>query len=175
MDPRFSQIPTLIVDTAIPNPTSVGAQLVLRGSIEGVPPTDSADVFALNCLLQRRDATGSYLNEGTVALPVWSAIEAGTLADGSVTKAKLATGVKATFMDMFLDDSYTTTGGAAAEVITVTGAVATDKVIVSLYDAGTNTVSIASAVAGTDQITVTFSADPGNDAVIAYVVKRATA
>jgi hypothetical protein len=44
-----------------------------------------------------------------------------------------------------------------------------------LYDAGTNTVSIVSAVAGTDQITVTFSADPGNDAVIAYVVKRATA
>jgi len=94
---------------------------------------------------------------------------------GKVTKAMLATGVKANFMDMFLDDSFTTVGGAAAEVISVPGVVGTDKVIVSLYDSGTNTVSIVSAVAGTDAITVTFSADPGNDAVIAYVVKRATA
>jgi len=93
---------------------------------------------------------------------------------GKVLKAMLATGVKANFMTMFLDDSYTTTGGAAAEVITVTGAVAGDKVIVSLYDNGTNNVSIVSAVAGTDQITVTFSADPGNDTIIAYQVLRAT-
>jgi len=98
-----------------------------------------------------------------------------TIGSGVVEKTMLATGVKANFMDMFLDDSFTTVGGAAAEVISVPGVVGTDKVIVSLYDAGTNTVSIASAVAGTDQITVTFSADPGNDAVIAYVVKRATA
>lgn len=92
-----------------------------------------------------------------------------------VLKAMLAPSVRATYMDMFLDDSYTTVGGAAAEVIAVAGVLPTDKVIVSLYDAGTNTVSIVSAVAGTDDITVTFSADPGNDAVIAYIVKRATA
>lgn len=100
----------------------------------------------------------------------------GVAAIGSskILKVMLATGVKATYMDMFLDDSYTTVGGAAAEVISVPGVVAGDKVIVSLYDAGTNTVSVVSAVAGTDDITVTFSADPGNDAVIAYVVKRAT-
>ena len=97
------------------------------------------------------------------------------IGSGKITKAMLSAGVSANFMDMFLDDSYTTVGGAAAEVIAVTGVLPTDKVIVSLYDAGTNTVSIVSAVAGTDDITVTFSADPGNDAVIAYVVKRATA
>jgi len=102
---------------------------------------------------------------------------AGVAAIGAdkVLKTMLASGVRATFMDMFLDDSYTTVGGAAAEVIAVVGALPTDKVIVSLYDNGTANVSIVSAVAGTDQITVTFSADPGNDTVIAYVVKRATA
>lgn len=93
---------------------------------------------------------------------------------GKVLKAMLGTGIKANFMTMFLDDSYTTTGGAAAEVIPVVGAVAGDKVIVSLYDNGTANVSIVSAVAGTDQITVTFSADPGNDTIIAYEVLRAT-
>jgi len=96
------------------------------------------------------------------------------IGSGKVLKAMLATGVKANFMTMFLDDSYTTVGGAAAEVITVTGAVAGDKVIVSLYDNGTNNVSIVSAVAGTDAITVTFSGDPGNDTIIAYQVLRAT-
>ena len=97
------------------------------------------------------------------------------IGSGVIDKAMLSAGVSANFMDMFLDDSYTTVGGAAAEVISVAGVLPTDKVIVSLYDAGTNTVSIVSAVAGTNNITITFSADPGNDAVIAYVVKRATA
>ena len=138
-------------------------------------PTATAGKFIPAAQIKNKVSGITYTNEGTTASPVWSAIEAGSLPDGSVTKAKLATGVKATYMDMFLDDSYTTVGGAAAEVIAVAGVLPTDKVIVSLYDAGTNTVSIVSAVAGTDDITVTFSADPGNDAVIAYVVKRATA
>lgn len=85
MDPRFSQIPTLVVDTAIAHPTNVGAQLVMQGSIEGVPPTTSADVFGLNCLLQRRDATGAYLNTGSVAVPAWTAVGSG---GGSLTGGK---------------------------------------------------------------------------------------
>ncbi len=97
-----------------------------------------------------------------------------TIAANAITKAKQAVGIRSNFMTMFLDDTYTTTGGAAAEVIPVVGAVAGDKVIVSLYDNGTGNVSIVSAVAGTDQITVTFSADPQNDTVIAYQVLRAT-
>jgi hypothetical protein len=123
----------------------------------------------------KNSVTGiTYTNEGTTASPVWNAIEAGTLPDGSVTKAKLATGVSATFMAMFLDDSFTTVGGAAAEAITITGVAATDKAIVSLLDNGTNNVSIVSAVCTTNTLTVTFSGDPGNDTVINYVIFRAT-
>lgn len=97
-----------------------------------------------------------------------------TIGSGSITKAKLATGVAATYMSMFVDDSVTTVGGAAAEVFAVAGVVAGDKVLVSLLNPGTNTVYIVSAVAGTDQITVTFSADPGSDATFQYNVMRAT-
>ncbi len=213
MDPRFLEIPTLKVYNAIDDVANVGKQLVMLGTIEGVPPTSYEGIFGRNCLIQRTDATGSYLNTGTTAVPVWSLVDTSTgglpaltngdiwvgnasnvatpvlmsgdvtitnagvtaIGSGKVLKAMLGTGIKANFIDMFLDDSYTTVGGAAAEVISVPGVVGTDKVIVSLYDNGTANVSIVSAVAGTDAITVTFSADPGNDTVIAYVVKRATA
>lgn len=66
-------------------------------------------------------------------------------------------------------DTYTTTGGAAAEAITVTGLLSTDVVVVSLRDGGTNTVTIVGYAVAANTLTVTFSGDPGNDAVIDYV------
>lgn len=67
---------------------------------------------------------------------------------------------------------YTTTGGAAAEAITITGALATDLAFVQLKDDGTNNVSILSAAVTSNTLTVTFSGDPGNDAVIYYQLIR---
>jgi len=67
----------------------------------------------------------------------------------------------------------TTVGGAAAEAITVTGALATDLAFVQLKNDGTNNVSILSAAVTLNTLTVTFSADPGNDAVIYYQLIRA--
>jgi len=74
MDPRFSDVPTLKVFSAINSTTNEGAQLVMQGTISGVPPTTFANIFGLNCLLQRTDATGIYTNTGTVAVPVWTAL-----------------------------------------------------------------------------------------------------
>lgn len=68
---------------------------------------------------------------------------------------------------------HTTVGGNAAEAITVNGADATDLAFVQLVDAGSNTVSVVQADVTTDTLTVTFSANPGNDAVINYQLLRA--
>ena len=67
----------------------------------------------------------------------------------------------------------TTAGGAAAEAITVTGALATDLAFVQLVDPGTNTVAVVQAAVTADTLTVTFDADPGNDAIINYQIIRA--
>lgn len=67
----------------------------------------------------------------------------------------------------------TTAGGGAAEAITVTGALATDLAFVQMVDDGTNNTTIVNAVVTADTLTVTFSGDPGADAVINYQILRA--
>ena len=69
-------------------------------------------------------------------------------------------------------DATTTAGGAAAEVVSVAGVLAGDKVVWSILDAGTNSVTGVSAVAGAGQITFTFSGDPAADTIISYLVLR---
>lgn len=68
---------------------------------------------------------------------------------------------------------HTTTSSDAAYgvaiVITATGALANDLVVWSILDSGTGTVKGVSAVAGTDTLTFTFSADPQNNAIISYL------
>jgi acetylornithine deacetylase/succinyl-diaminopimelate desuccinylase-like protein len=70
------------------------------------------------------------------------------------------------------DDNATTAGGAAAEVVTVSGAAVGDKVVWGILDDGTNNVTGVSAVAGSGNVTFTFSGDPGNDTIISYMVLR---
>lgn len=96
-----------------------------------------------------------------------------TIANGAVSKAKLATAIQPAGVIKFAAQ-YTTTGGAASEAITVTGALNTDLAFVQLVDDGTNNVSVLSAVVTADTLTVTFSADPGADAKINYQIVRLT-
>jgi hypothetical protein len=76
-----------------------------------------------------------------------------------------------------LAGSHTTTGGAAAEDIEVTGMLATDIPIVTVQDDGTNnrTLLASKAKAGGGNISCTFSGDPGNDLIVNYIVLRALA
>lgn len=93
--------------------------------------------------------------------------------DANVTLAKLAAGIAPAAVIKFFGQT-TTAGGAAAEAITVTGAVAaTDRAFVQLVNPGTNTVTVVDAVVTTDTLTVTFDADPGNDAIINWQLVRA--
>lgn len=67
---------------------------------------------------------------------------------------------------------HTTVGGAAAEDVSISGVLATDVVLAVVADDGTNDTTIVSAAAGADKVTITYSADPGDDAVTNIVVIR---
>ena len=67
---------------------------------------------------------------------------------------------------------HTTVGGAAAEAITITGALATDIPIV-VFNTTAGTTTILKAVPTTDTLTVTCSIDPTTAHKIAYMLLRA--
>lgn len=102
-----------------------------------------------------------------------NAITTAKILNANVTLAKLAAGIAPAGVIKFMGQA-TTAGGAAAEAITVTGAVAaTDRAFVQVVDNGTNNVTVLQAVVTTNTLTVTFSADPGADAIINYQLIRA--
>lgn len=102
-----------------------------------------------------------------------NAITTAKIGAAQVTLAKLAAGITPAAVIKFFAQ-YTTTGGAAAEAITVTGAVAaTDRAFVQVVDNGTNNVTVLQAVVTTNTLTVTFSGDPGADTIINYQLIRA--
>lgn len=101
-----------------------------------------------------------------------NAITTAKILNANVTLAKLASGITPSHVIKFAGQP-TTAGGAAAEAITVTGALNTDLAFVQMVNDGTNNVTIVNAVVTADTLTVTFSADPGNDAVINYQIIRA--
>lgn len=103
-----------------------------------------------------------------------NAITTAKILNANVTLAKLASGITPSHVIKFAGQP-TTVGGAAAEAITVTGAAATDLAFVQMVDDGTNNVTIVNAVVTLNTLTVTFSADPGNDAIINYQIIRAAA
>lgn len=103
-----------------------------------------------------------------------NAVETAKIKDANVTLGKLAAGITPSHVVKFASN-YTTTGGAAAEAITITGAAATDIPFVTLQDDGTNNVTIKTAVVTLNTLTITFSADPGNDTKVSYMLLRAAA
>lgn len=111
----------------------------------------------------------------TAAKLAANAVTTAKILDANVTLAKLAPGIAPSHVIKF-GGQVTTVGGAAAEAITVTGAVAaTDRAFVQVVDNGTNNVTVLQAVVTANTLTVTFSADPGADCVINYQLIRAAA
>ena len=94
--------------------------------------------------------------------------------NGAVTLAKLAAGIAPSHVVKFAG-RVNSTGGSATEVITITGALATDIQQVTLVNGGTNDVTIDSCVLTANTLTIVFSADPGTTAVVAYSLLRAAA
>ena len=73
---------------------------------------------------------------------------------------------------VFAAGTYTTVGGAAAEAITVAGALATDVAIVN-YHTTNDTDTILKSVVTADTLTVTMSADPSTAHALSYAILRA--
>ena len=67
---------------------------------------------------------------------------------------------------------HTTVGGAAAEAVTISGALSTDIPIV-IYNTTNDTDSILKVVMTTDTMTVTCSADPSTVHAFSYMLLRA--
>jgi hypothetical protein len=94
---------------------------------------------------------------------------------GKVLLAMLGTGIAPAGVIKFMGQ-VTTVGGAAAEAFAVAGALAaSDRAFVQVVNDGTANVTVLQAVVTNDTLTVTFSANPGNDAVINYQIIRAAA
>jgi hypothetical protein len=101
-----------------------------------------------------------------------NAITTAKILNANVTLAKLAAGITPSHVIKFANQ-VTTVGGAAAEAFTVIGALAaTDRAFVQVVNDGTGNVTVLQAVVTNDTLTVTFSADPGNDTVINYQIIR---
>jgi len=129
-------------------------------TLSGFAPTNSVD-------------TANIVDGAVTAAKIASdAVTTAKILNANVTLAKLASGITPAYVVKY-GAEYTTVGGAAAEAITVTGVAATDLVFVQLKDNGTNNVSVVTAAATLNTVTITFSADPGNDAILYYQVLRA--
>lgn len=102
------------------------------------------------------------------------AVTGAKIEDDAVSLEHLDAGITPSHLIKF-GAQYTTTGGAAAEAITVTGAAAADMAFVRLVNDGTNNVTISSWAMTTNTLTVTFSGDPGADTIIDYIVIQAAA
>jgi hypothetical protein len=67
-----------------------------------------------------------------------------------------------------------TTGGAASEAFTVTGALTTDEVFITIHTkGGTPRTVVQAKVTSANTVTVEFSGDPSTDHIISYELIRA--
>lgn len=146
------------------NPTN-NAFVALTGNAGLSTTLSSANIFVGNNL---NVATGVPLS-GDASINDAGAL---TIANGAVSVAKLAAALQPSHVTKYAAQ-HTTVGGAAAEAITVAGALATDLAFVQLVDGGGNSVEVVNAVVTSGTLTVTFSADPGNDAIVNYQIIRA--
>jgi hypothetical protein len=128
------------------------------------------------------DSTGVWVEFSRIEAP--GTVATADLAADAVTGAKIADdAVSLEHLDSAITPSHivvyagehTTAGGAAAEDITVTGALATDLAVCTLHTKGATPRVIVTALAAADKVTVTFDGDPSTDHVVTYTVLRAAA
>lgn len=110
-----------------------------------------------------------------------NAVTTAKITDANVTNGKLAAdAVTLNKLDATTIPGYivyqaihTTVGGAATEVITAAGVLATDAVNVTLHTAGAVPRTVTSAATGGGNISVVFSGDPAADHKVNITVVRA--
>ena len=120
--------------------------------------------------------TGDELEDGTVdtADLAADAVDGTKIEDAAVSLEHLDSGITPSHI-VVAGGEFTTAGGDADETITVSGALATDLVHVTMHTVGASPVTILDAAASSGQIDVDMSADPSTDHVLTYSVLRAAA
>jgi hypothetical protein len=108
------------------------------------------------------------------ALKAGAKVIANDLGEDSVSLEHLDSGITPSHIVVAAGE-FTTAGGDANETITVSGALATDLVHVTLHTAGSTPRTITTASASAGQIDVVMSGDPSTDHVLTYSVLRAAA
>lgn len=155
---------------------SVSAGVITLSATSGDDALTSGHIFVGNAANVATDVamSGDATMANTGALTIANnAITTVKILDANVTLAKLAAGITPSHVIKFANQ-VTTVGGAAAEAFTVTGAsAATDRAFVQVVNDGTANVTVLQAVVTNNTLTVTFSANPGNDTVINYQIIRA--
>lgn len=115
----------------------------------------------------------SAINPTAPRVETKSFVGGGSIPDGSVTLPKLATGISPSHVVKF-SEIRTTVGGSAAENFTFTGALVSDLVHAQLIVQGTATVTIfVASMLSDDTVSVLFSANPTNDAILLITILRA--
>lgn len=127
-----------------------------------------------NAWLEVTQIGGTIETEIQIANP--DSIDTDAIQDGAVTLDKLDDAIAPAAVIKYFNQE-TTAGGAAAENFIVAGATAlTDIAFAQMVDNGANNVTILEASIPVDNtLRITFSADPGNDAVFNYQIIRTTA
>lgn len=141
-----------------------------KGLYENQGTTSSASFNVVGDIVEAEIGTGAVTNTKLGA----DAVDGAKIADDAVSLEHLDSGITPSHIVVAAGE-FTTAGGDAAEQATVTGVVATDIVVASLLENGTNSVTLLQSVAGAGVIDFTMSGDPSTDAVISYVVLRAAA
>lgn len=149
--------------------TSIKREFNLLPNIVGIVTTaDLTTITTADYWLNEQDNINS-LNNGEwewqpedLVLIYYSDAQIGFFTFDATTQAFISTNTHvAAFVRLIGQD--VTTGGSATEIVSVPGVVAGDWISVQLTDTGSNNVSLKAASAGTDSITLEFSADPGGD------------
>lgn len=113
-------------------------------------------------------------NAVTAAKLASDAVETAKIKDSNVTLGKLATGITPSHVVKFAGFAGCV-GGNAQETISIPGVLVSDVVIVTLRQVGVTPRTILTAIAGNNEIVVTFSGDPSNDHAVWYMILRAAA
>lgn len=112
-------------------------------------------------------------NAGAVTLEPDS-VDGAEITDDAISAEHLDDGILPSHIVVYAGE-MTTAGGDATETINQAGILDSDIVHVTLHTKGSSPQTILTALAITDNITVTFSANPSSDHVMSWSVLRAVA
>lgn len=158
-----------------------GNAVLVKSTVANIP--SSVAGYSIGCELVATDTGAHYYNTGTITsctFVVVGTVTAGSvtsseLASGSVTLAKLATGISPSHVVKF-GGKITWSGSGASLATTVSGVASTDIVVATIQGAPTQAAYLVSAAPTTNTVTLVLSAaNTSNDAVISYTVFRAAA